>query len=388
MNELVVVAAITAALTVGLLVEVDLPRGGRVSLGSAALIALVELLDGPHFAIVVATALALAWLIGASRRPTRVGAVEYASAGVASAAAVAANRASSQLPLDRVVSHESAVALRVLLCGVAFLAIDHVVRATWVARSSEKPRARELAPVYVTLLCASALVAVAATRSVSLAVVAVVPLLVTRYSFHRYALARSTCDQTALALSLLPEVAGLSPLGHGERTAVYATGLAEELGFDRSRVDLIATAARLHHIGYISLHEPAERKGPVDHADLGRVAAEILRETGFLAHVAALVEAVHSDQDPTDDLEVAVIRVASTLDDVAGIGDASPLGDPFMATLARHSEGAERTAAIALLHLHDTHASLLSEARGASTEFTRVAANVGDASHDAHNDCR
>ena len=90
-------------------------------------------------------------------------------------------------------------------------------------------------------------------------------------------------------------------------------------------------------------------------------------------------------------LEAVVIRVCSTLDDLAEI-DARPY-DPFAATLVRHAEGLERTASIALLRLHDRRAEIVEEARAASRILALVAAGGGGAAHhhdhdpDGH-DCR
>jgi hypothetical protein len=216
-----------------------------------------------------------------------------------------------------------------------------------------------------------------------------VPLLVTRYSFGRFTRARQTYAQTTQALSLLPEVAGLTPLGHGERTAVYAAALADELGFDAGEVDRLATAARLHHIGHISLHEPEERQGPIDAAELGRVSAELLRETGFLSNVAELVEQVQVD-GPAASLDAAVIRVASTLDDL--IGEDDDAGDPFTALLLHHRTGLDRTAAIALLRLHDERPGIVDDARAASRMLALAAGAAGAHGHDPHHpdthDCR
>lgn len=365
-----------AALVVAtsLLLEVDLPWGGSVALGHAILIAVAVLVPAGDGLLVAAGAL----FVLAGVRP-RLG--ELAAVGVGAAAA-----AGARLAIDAVVGRTGAdveVLARAGVVGVAFLAADFGLRRRHLA---------QVAPVYVTLLCAAALLAVAFEQSPALSLVAAVPLLVTKYSFGRLTQARHTYAQTTQALSLLPEVAGLTPLGHGERTAVYAAALAEELGLDAVAVDRVATAARLHHIGHISLHEPEERTGPVDSSELGRVSGELLRETGFLDDVAGLVEQVQQAA-PVQELDAAVIRVCSTLDDLAEAEGDGRDGDPFAATLVRHAAGLERTAAIALLRLHDRHPGLLDEARAASRILASVAASASAAqAHDDHggdgHDCR
>jgi hypothetical protein len=272
---------------------------------------------------------------------------------------------------------DARVLLDVVLVGAAFLAVDF---------AAGRRRFVLVAPVYVTLLCAAALLAVAFEQSPARSLVAAVPLLVTKYSFGRLTEARHTYAQTTQALSLLPEVAGLTPLGHGERTAVYAAALAEELGFDAAGVDRIATAARLHHIGHISLHEPEERTGPVDATELGRVSGELLRETGFLDDVAEVVEQVQLAGAGAVAMEPAIIRVCSTLDDLAEAPAQAQPRDPFAAMLVRHPSGLERTAAIGLLRLHDRRPTILDEARAASRILATVAAGASDPAHLADHD--
>ncbi|HVF31792.1 MAG TPA: hypothetical protein VM933_02035 [Acidimicrobiales bacterium] len=359
-------AAVALVVALGLLLDVDLPWGGQVPLGHAVVIALVVLV-----APLEAIAVTLAALVAVSllRRPRDLAVV------AAGTAAAAATKAGLDLGLDPG-SGDVARLVEVALVGAAFLAVDHVL---------VRRRLAEVAPLDVTLLCAAALLAVAYQESPALSLIAVVPLLVTKYSFGRFTEARRTYEQTTQALSLLPEVAGLTPLGHGERTAVYAAALADELDFDAVAVDRIATGARLHHIGHISLHEPEERTGPVDPAELARVSNELLRETGFLADVADLVEQVQAGpaKGPLS-LEAAVIRVCSTLDDLAELENDSTRHDPFAATLVRHPDGLERTAAIALLRLHDRRAGIVEEARAASRILALVAAGGGHDGPDDH----
>ncbi|MGI8794179.1 MAG: hypothetical protein ACR2H3_13570, partial [Acidimicrobiales bacterium] len=237
--------------------------------------------------------------------------------------------------------------------------------------------------------CAAALLAIGVGRSLWLGLVAVVPLLVTRFSFRRFAEARRTYTQTVVALSLLPEVARHVPLGHGARTAFYAEALAGALGFDEPRTQRIVMASRLHHIGHISMHDPDARSEPLDHAAVARTGEEVLRETGFLADLAEMVAAT---QQPGNDvsLDVAVIKVCSTLDDLV-TGQARP-GDPFLTVLERHPKGEERRAAIGLLRLHDHRQQLVGEAADASAELVSVAARGTDEAHshdhDPSHDCR
>ena len=355
----------------GVWLDVDLPGGGTVPLGYALLIAGIVLADPVVGVLLVAVAVALA--VFHVERRTMLLAV---TGGGTSACAVGwAFRSVHDVGSS---ATDLATLLHVTFVGVAFLAVDALV---------ERRQLRRVAPVYLTLLCAAALLSIAARTSAALALVAAVPLLVTRYSFGRFADIRRTYAQTTQALSLLPEVAGLTPLGHGERTAVYAAALATALGHDLAGVDRIATAARLHHIGHISLHEPEARTGPVDAGELQRVSGELLRETGFLDDVAALVERCQDTGPPATELDAAIVRVCSSLDDLVEAG----MRDPFPAVVLQHPSGVERTAAIALLALHDRRPDLIDDAQAASRILTTIA-SAGHGHHvdeaDPSHDCR
>ena len=176
-------------------------------------------------------------------------------------------------------------------------------------------------PVYITLLSAAALLALAdrfehngSTGSPWMSAIAFAPLLITRFSFERYAQASRTYRQTIQALSIVPEVAGLSRPGHAERTATYAAALADELGLSGDDRDRVITAARLHRIGYICLDgDEEEAPEAIDPRRVARVGAAMLRETGFLNPVADLVEEV--EMESSGSLGAAIVRVASRFDD-------------------------------------------------------------------------
>ncbi len=362
-----VLVAVAVLGGVGLLVEVELPWGGRAPLGVAGVIATIVLVT-PLEAVGVLAVVAL--VFGPHRPLTDLGVV---LAGGAAGGAALSLLASLVVLGDS----DSAILGEVVLVGGVYLGVDLLLR--------DRPL-RLVAGLYVTLLSAAALLAIAYTRSPALTPVAAVPLLVTRYSFGRLASARRTYAQTTQALSLLPEVAGLSPLGHGERTAVYASALGERMGLDLADLKRVTTAARLHHIGHISLDELDERSGPLDVAELRRVSGELLRGTGFLHDVADLVE--RSIGGPEDDpaLDAAILRVCSTLDNLVESGT---VRDPFTELLRMHRTGTERTAAIALLALHDRRPEILEEARRSSSAFAlAAAASTSDASCGNSDDCR
>jgi hypothetical protein len=380
-HHLAIGAALIAIVTAGLALHVDLPWGGRLTLGHAVLIALVVRVNPLDAAVIAIASVVLAlpvWLHHAEE-----GSLFVRIGGAVSVLAAALVGIGVRVLLDSThlgqVGQDVLTVIHTGVIGVAFLWTDHEGRSIAGRRAGESPDVRQAWPLYVTILCVAALIDVALRRSFALALVATVPLVVTRYSFQRYTVARRTYAQTTQALSLLPEVAGLTPLGHGERTAMYAASVAAEMGFDALRVRNIETAARLHHIGHISLHEPEERSAAPDPAALAAVSAEILDETGFLADMAGIVGDAQPGGPPTATLEGAVVRVCSTLDELLESRDTA---DPFAALVALYPAGHERSVSVSLLGLHHRRPRLVDDARGAAAALARVAEESASHGHD------
>jgi hypothetical protein len=381
--------AVSGVVAASLLLEVRLPWGGSVPLGNAVVIALAVILHPADLVVVMSLGLVLTWL-GQQRRMGPARAAAFLLWVAASAAAAAATTSVTSRLVDHIgvltnASQARIVLLSVILAGAAYLAVDLIGRGGVLAGRNDRLRAGEALPVYIALVCAAALLAIAyRQRGWPTALIAAVPLLITRFSFERYSSARQTYRQTIKALSMVPEVAGLTPLGHGERTAVYAGAMAQSIGLEPEAIDKIVTASRLHHIGHISLHEPSERHAPPDPDELGRVGGEILRETGFLADVAETVESVHSGNTAVP-LPVAIVRVASTFDDLVG-DDPSLAGDALVEVLARHSDGLERSVAIVLIQICDGNPALVEEARTSGAPLTSVV-HSNDHDHEDHSYC-
>jgi hypothetical protein len=376
--------AMVVAVACGVALHVDLPWGGRLTLGHAVIIAIVARVE-PRWALLIALAgvvVALpSWLDHAEEGPLRTRLGGAAAVGIASVAAVVVRFGiDAALPVSSVSSDDDQRAMLVaVLVGLAFLAVDHALRGVVARTIGERSDLRQAWPLYVTLLCVATLIDLAAP-SVPLAFVATVPLLVTRFAFPSYTSARVTYEQTTKALSLLPEVAGLTPLGHSERTAAYVEAVADAMGYEPLKVEHLANAARLHHIGDISLHEETERDGPPDPSDLATVSVEILQQTGFLANLVDLVEDCQPGGPPASTQEAAVIRVCSMLDELVETSDAF---DPFATLVAMHPVGHERAVAIALLSLSHRRPSLVADAR-ASVELMHQVAVKAAAGHDHH----
>lgn len=377
--------AMVVAVACGVALHVDLPWGGRLTLGHAVIVAIVARVE-PRWALLIALAgvvVALpSWLDHAEEGPLRTRLGGAAAVGIASVVAVVV-----RLGIDEVVPFSAAAGdddqramIVAVLVGLAFLGVDHALRGVVARTIGERSDLRQAWPLYVTLLCVATLIDLAAPRSIWLAFVATVPLLVTRFAFQRYTSARVTYEQTTKALSLLPEVAGLTPLGHSERTAAYVEAVADAMGYEPLKVEHLANAARLHHIGDISLHEETERDGPPDPSELATVSVDILQQTGFLANLVDLVEDCQPGGPPASTQDAAVIRVCSMLDELVEASDAF---DPFATLVAMHPVGHERAVAIALLSLSHRRPSLVADAR-ASVELIHQVAAAAAAGHDHH----
>jgi hypothetical protein len=359
--------AVTVLVAAGLLVPVRVPWGGSVPMGAAAAVAGVALLSLPHSAGALAAALLLGWF--AQRRLGRGFDVVRAVAGACGAIAGAAL-------VDAVVDGDLPVLAAAV--GAAGGLIVGDLLANRFEPSRERIEVRSALPVHLTLACAGVLVAVAVDRvGVAMAAVAAFPLLITRFSFDRYAGATDTLDQTVQALGLVPELAGIAPLGHSERSAVYAAAIARELGFDRARAARVVTATRLHHIGAVPFDPDGELAADMTPNDVAAQGAQILREANLPGDVAELLESAGADAldavSPT--LDAAVVRVASTFDDI--VGDDVAAADRGLAIVsAAVRDPHSRRAAAALLELAATTATLVADAVAAGDRFRDAAVGL------------
>ena len=230
-------------------------------------------------------------------------------------------------------------------------------------------------PVYASVLCAADLLAAAYKQGGAwMAGIALVPLLLTRFAFERYAAAEQTYEQTIRALSIVPEVAGMTPFGHGERSAAYAAALARKLGLTDEAVDRVVTAARLHHIGYVALD--VDEQSLQSPELMARLGGDILRETGFLREVGDLVEAVQAPVLHEGQLEAAVVRVASGYDHLVRDDPLRARGALEIATF-RQVDEAERDVVAALRELVTTDPGFIIEAIACGAPLTEAAAASG-----------
>jgi hypothetical protein len=364
------VAVLTLLLAGSFGVRVAVPWGGSVPLGYTLAAALPALPS--EAGLVIPAAIALV----AGTRWVRSGAeaagetlLRLGPPCVAAIGAVAAVDA---------VFPGAPVLPRVLASVVALVAADVVVTRRLPA--DERLPVLEALPVYLTLGCGAALVAVAtAGFGVVMALVAAFPVLITRFSFQRYAAARSTLDQTVQALGLVPEMAGITPVGHSERAAVYAAAVADALRLGRGPRHRVVTATRLHHLGGVQFEpgDPAEPAAPPEPPELAAAGARILREAGFPEDVADLVQQARGGglEGEATSLEAAVVRVAGSFDDV--VGDDEDATSRGLAAVSAAAVGThDRRAVAALLQATAAAPELVPTAVASGGKFAEAASGI------------
>lgn len=147
------------------------------------------------------------------------------------------------------------------------------------------------------------------------------PFLTAYFAFHRYREVRRTYGQTIRALARIPEVAGLSPIGHSDRVSALAVEVATDLGMTPDEVEEVEFAAMLHDIGRITLNEPGIIRMGYTEADLARWGAEVIAEAEYLADVADHVRNQHQpyrqpgqNRDMSLSMASKIIKTTSAFD--------------------------------------------------------------------------
>jgi hypothetical protein len=157
-----------------------------------------------------------------------------------------------------------------------------------------------------------------------------IPLLLTQFSFRRYATIQATYLQTIRSLSKVTEVGGYTETGHSRRVADLAVTVGRELGLSQRDLDDLEYAALMHDIGQLSLSEPipggaTTLVSQLDQCQIAEYGAEVIAQAGVLDKVAVIVER-QSDPyrprrgsvDPDLPLESRIIKVCNAYDDLAG----------------------------------------------------------------------
>ncbi len=136
-----------------------------------------------------------------------------------------------------------------------------------------------------------------------------VPLLAAWFSYERLAVISRTSEQTIVALSVVPEMAGLARNGHAARVAALSVRIGDAMGLRRADLDDLRAAALLHHLGHLCLDAPEMRDTPIEPFEVADKGAEILRQTDL---------SCAGDLLATDSVTVGgqILRLASAYDDL------------------------------------------------------------------------
>ncbi|MFG3252872.1 HD-GYP domain-containing protein [Streptomyces sp. NPDC048172] len=147
-----------------------------------------------------------------------------------------------------------------------------------------------------------------------------VPLLLTQFSFRRYASVRATYRQTIASLARATEVAGYTRHGHARRVAVLSRAVGRELGLREPELTVLEYAALMHDIGQLSLVDPVrggatEPLEPEEQRRIALLGGAVVRQTGVAPEVALVVE---RQADPYRDQPVTarVIRAVNAYEDL------------------------------------------------------------------------
>lgn len=178
-----------------------------------------------------------------------------------------------------------------------------------------------------------------------------VPLLLTQFSFRRYATIQATYLQTIRSLSKVTEVGGYTETGHSRRVSRLAVTVGREMGLSQRDLDDLEYAALMHDIGQLSLSDPipggaTTMVSPLDQRQIAELGGGIIRQAGVLDKVADIVERQsdpyrpHRGQLDTDlPLESRIIKAVNAYDDLVG---ASMESDRKLQALERLSLGTDR----------------------------------------------
>lgn len=157
-----------------------------------------------------------------------------------------------------------------------------------------------------------------------------IPLLLAQMAYRRYAAIRRTQMQTILALSRSTEVGGYTETGHARRVADLALSIGRDLGLNEDRLNTLQYAALMHDLGQLSLADPIPGGAtllvtPDERRRIASLGGAVIRQTGVLEEVAAIVEAQaepyrrpHLPDDADVPQEARIIKVANAYDDLVG----------------------------------------------------------------------
>ncbi|MEI8057098.1 MAG: HD domain-containing phosphohydrolase [Actinomycetes bacterium] len=179
----------------------------------------------------------------------------------------------------------------------------------------------------------------------------VVPLLLTQFSYRRYATIDDTYKQTMRSLSKVTEVGGYTGTGHSSRVSRLTVTIGRELGISERGLTDLEYAALMHDIGQLSLPEPIASGAttlvaPDVQKRIARFGAEVIRQAGVLDLIADIVERQADSYRNTQGVVDAslpigsrIIKAVNAYDDLVG---ASLESDRMLQAIERLRIGADR----------------------------------------------
>ena len=156
------------------------------------------------------------------------------------------------------------LALAMTLSAIIAAVTDAVLAAAVRSSESRSPfriavvdEFRALLGIASAISATGVLIALATPRMGYLALpIFAVPLLLTQFSFRRYATIDRTYLQTIRSLSKVTEVGGYTEKGHSQRVSRLAVTIGREMGVSERDLTDLEYAALMHDIGQLSLTDP------------------------------------------------------------------------------------------------------------------------------------
>jgi hypothetical protein len=234
--------------------------------------------------------------------------------------------------------YDAVLALVLIAVVVLSLVMDAILAAAVRAGEDRAPfsavlrnEVRAQVGIGSAIGATGALIALAATIMGYWALpVFVVPLLLTQFSFRRYAAIRESSLQTIRALSRVTELGGYTESGHSRRVSTLAVAVGRELGMSDADLRDLEYAALMHDIGQLSLAEPIPGgatvvAAPADQRRIARLGADVIKQTGVLDGVASIVaqqaepyRRAHDVQRRDVPLAARIIKAVNAYDDLVG----------------------------------------------------------------------
>lgn len=318
------------------------PIGGAAALSYALLVVLDEGAPATHgvaavVAVVFAASCVSALIHEALQRDARAGDLARRILVVATVAAVFRLVLADSALADVAVGRQAdQPLLAMVVAALVGIGVDLGISAAVDAARKRAP----FAPILRNEVTAQAPLAVATAATGILMALSVkvmglwallvfcVPLLVTQFSFRRFASISTTYRQTIRALSRVTEVGGYVESGHSRRVMTLAVGVGREFGLTDAELLDLEYAALMHDIGQLSLADPIPRGStltvaPSERRRIAELGAEVIRTTGTLDRVAHIVETQaspyrkvreHADSDVP--LESRIVKACSAYDDL------------------------------------------------------------------------